>query len=200
MSMPSVSFECTGCDLRGNSSAAFGRYQYLDETGAVPLTQALGICDDCHGFRAIEAFDDAGKVRGEIFIGWIFVMLSRLRILKDETPEDTAEELTGLRRRLGLIRKRKGDERCLTCGGRNVVPFTGKYKHSVRGCDHDSKTGFIHPNCGGEILYWTDGSRMAFVFEEKMYSLEGKFLTSEHPDLTGYRPCLPLSEGTKSAV
>ena len=200
MSVPIVTFECTGCDLRGGNSAAFGRYQYRDATGVVPLSQALGICDDCRGFRAIESFGDAGKVRGEILLGWIFVVLSRLRILKDEAPEDTAEELAGLYGRLRLIRKRKGDERCLTCGGRNVVPFTGKYKHSVRGCDHESKTGFIHPKCGGEILYKADGSRMAFAFEVRTYSLEGKLLTSEYPDLTGYRPCLPLSEGTKSDV
>jgi hypothetical protein len=176
MSVPIVAFECTSCDLHGSSSAAFGRYRYLDATGVVPLIQALGICDDCHGFRAIESFGDAGKVRGEILLGWILVVLSRLRILKNEASEDAAKELTGLNGRLRLIRKRKGDERCLTCGGRNVVPFTGKYKHSVRGCDHESKTGFIHPKCGGEILYKVDGSRIAHAFKVQTYSFEGKLL------------------------
>ena len=200
MSVPIVTFECTGCDLRGGNSAAFGRYQYRDATGVVPLSQALGICDDCHGFRAIESFEDMKKVCGEIALYWIFRTSTRLKIFEDDAPEDAVLEGNGLYRRFGLIRERRGDERCLSCGGPNVVPFTGKYKHSVRGCDHESKTGFVHPKCGGEILYKDTGTRTAFAFAVQTYSLEGKLLTSEYPDLTGYRPCLPLSEGTKSDV
>jgi len=184
--MPIITFECSGCDLRGANSASWGIYRYLDETGEVPLTRALGICEDCNGFQAIESFDDIDEVRTKIAQfrnpfrrtgHWILRTLARFETFKDDMPsKDIREEYASLYRRFDLIHKRRGDERCLVCGGRNVIPFTGKYKYSIQGCDHESKTGFLHPRCGGEILYKSTGLRISYAFEVQTYSLDGEKL------------------------
>jgi hypothetical protein len=149
----------------------------------------IGICDDCNSFTGIELFDDEELVGKEIAklenpirrsCHWILRTLES--IIGDRKSDNLDKKCSGLYRRLDLIRERKGDERCLACGGRNVVPFTGKYKYSVRGCDHESRTGFIHSKCGGEIIYKDDRSRLAFPYQVRSHSPNGEYLMTEYPN------------------
>ena len=168
MSIPVTTYQCSGCELSGSPSVTYGLYKYCDDTvGEIPLTREMGICEDCEKFTAVESFDDVDTVRAKIdeleqlitpdgWWGRFLLLFSPSQTLKRIT------ELGGLNRRLALIGTRKGTERCLVCGGTNIVPFTG------------DRIGFIHPKCGGEIiLQESDGLQMAYAIKEYKFTIDG---------------------------
>ena len=56
--------------------------------------------------------------------------------------------------RFALIQKRRKEPRCLVCGCQNIKPFNGNLELSSNqdGEQGSSKTGFLHPECNGELI------------------------------------------------
>jgi hypothetical protein len=86
-----------------------------------------------------------------------------------------------LARKLSLIRERKGTEKCLCCGAMSITRVDGVYSQVSRSKGRQEKwrTGFVHPNCGGEFLAKPNPIWLHPVFTPNYYTTDGMPLTSD---------------------
>ncbi len=187
MSMPTYDLICSRCDYQSSSMVTWGRFVYEDGNSAFPCKHQLGWCENCAGFVPMEAFDASDQEFQEIesshdwlrrysdsawqhFLNWLIP--SRRKWLTRQH-----DRLEGAIKVMKLSMKRKGTERCLDCGSRNVVPFRGNI--GVTLADNfvfagSSNTGFIHPHCGGEFIAKGSGTRYLVRFTTRRYDTEGE--------------------------
>jgi hypothetical protein len=90
------------------------------------------------------------------------------------------EKITELLDYIELANRRAGDEKCLKCGSHDAVPFPGTIDtNNLMQSDFTysgkSSTGFIHPNCGGEIIIEGTGMRFSYVPSTNIYNTDGTF-------------------------
>jgi hypothetical protein len=90
--------------------------------------------------------------------------------------EDLARKLDEATLLLAIIKQRQSPPRCLECGStRVIVPLVAdrEFWDSV---NTKGAIGFIHPDCGGELLAHKDGLRIAIRTSKRYYTPEGVFI------------------------
>jgi hypothetical protein len=183
MSMPSINLDCDKCDYSGSTMVTWGNYKYRYENQTTPVNRILGWCSDCEGLAPIEDFNNASEILAEIkgLIKPLKVNVRRRISITTskyqcESRVENLERIDQLSSQLHMIIERKGNERCLKCSSTNVSIFDGDYSLEYEGLLYKGlrKTGFIHPNCGGEIIATPNPIRFNMRFEPKFYSPDGK--------------------------
>ena len=182
MSIPFTNLECEKCGFQSGDGVIYGDFRYVDGDSEIPVKRILGWCYDCQKFAAIEDFGDKEEVSAEIekIQDELRAGISKrlpipfFRSRQQQLP-DRLEQLPELIRRLVLIERRKGHEKCLACGSKNVSPFDGNYSQiDPFGSDQENiRTGHIHPGCGGEFLGAISSMRFFVKYEAKFYSIDG---------------------------
>ena len=180
MSMPSINIVCEKCDFTGSSMTTWGRFSYLIDGLEVPLDRELGWCFDCKSFKPIEylssegIMDEIEKFRSELEdmpSNWLLRLIPFVRReIKHYRSEIKKQELL-----LNLIEQRKGTEKCLNCSSTNVKYFDGDYSLEYNGFmfEGEKRTGFIHPECGGEFIATPCGLRFHMKFDTQYYDFDG---------------------------
>ncbi len=189
MSVPHTNLVCNQCNASASTLQLYKYRIYLDGDVEVPVRSTLGWCEACAAIRPVERFDDAAQVRAKLedietelnqrSSSWLKRLLNRALPARRSSLIQLSKERGTLQHRLALIEKRHGNEACLNCGSRRLLPFTGNYELAL-GDDFLYKgskpTGFFHPGCGGEFL--AEGSDIRFHFARitYCYSPAGKLL------------------------
>ena len=182
MSFPFTNLECDKCGFRGSDGVVYGVFRYVAGDSEIPIRRTLGWCSDCRKFAAIEDFNDKeevvaeiAKIQNELRTNTQKRLSISLFSNRHKQRLNRLEQLPGLIKRLALIEKRKGREKCLSCGSDNVSRFDGGYSQiDPFASDQDAiHTGYMHPGCGGEFLATASPMRFFIKYEAKFYSVDG---------------------------
>ncbi len=182
MSMPTIHLNCDKCGYSVSTTVICGSYSYLVNEIKIPLKRKLGWCNCCNSFSAIEYFNDdlfeeiinCRDHLEELQSRWILNCLSSSRRKEINSYQ---KKLIEVSLRLHIISERKGDEKCLSCGSNDILLFDGDYSLEYDIIDGlykgTKKTGFIHPNCGGEFIAIPSSYRIIMGFTPKYYDKYG---------------------------
>lgn len=184
MSVPHANITCNKCDFASNTLVANGLYYYIDGTEKYDLRSQIGWCQECKTLVPMEDFSDAEECREEIIRSYSLIESSihkPLRLLisgnRRGISKISLDKILESSKRLYVISARKGTERCLTCGSYNVKPFDGDCELELdrRNFVYTGvkRTGFVHPECGGELIATGSPARFSYRYEEKLYALDG---------------------------
>jgi hypothetical protein len=187
---------CTVCDFHSASSVVWGRFAYELQGGeSISLRRCLGWCSDCKSLRAIENLtkDSLRKATTELkakvatltnnienanrglsaFFGFAKTRIRRLARDRD-FYQTKLLEATLYR---GVLESRRSSARCLYCGTDKVIsvelPDAPKNGSQL-------VTQFVHPECGGHLVVFDDGFRLALSFPVvRIYDSEGIFVREQ---------------------
>jgi len=188
MSMPTYKVCCNKCDYQAWSHKLWGAKEYVDSSGkGIPVDATFSWCNKCQSIEPIESFDntstyvsklheslDAIKADTNSIIKLFFIrLMSRVRV----TDKYFLNEAQEYARKIEQDIKRKGTEKCLSCGSNDVELYVGDKSigwHSVSETDGESALLNIqHPNCGGEFFIPSEFNRIAMALEKRKFSLDG---------------------------
>ena len=153
MSLSVTTYYCLNCTFKQVDFVHWGVREYLLPNDArVPMEWSLGWCEQCKGLAAVEI-----PCTTEL----------------SEAIRRTAPEFSQLPPRA---------TRCLACGSGQVTAplLTSGLTWSNRKIP--APTGFIHPNCGGELWRMQDGFRVALRQSIKTYTIDGEFIEQVFDD------------------
>ena len=193
MSMPSYKVCCDKCDYQAWSHKLWGAKEYIDSNGkGIPVDATLGWCHKCQSIEPIESFDNTATYvsklhdsleaikadTNSLFKLFFIRLMSRFRV----TDKYFVNEAQEYARKIEQDIKRKGTEKCLTCGSNDVELYVGDKSigwHSIS--EVDDENAFLniqHPNCGGEFYIPPDIIRIAMALEQIKFSLDGNEIKS----------------------
>ena len=206
MSIPSYTMECDRCDYIAGSGITLGRFEYEMPWGRNTIHRSLGWCNQCRGFQAIENFeldafdenwmwDDIESIEKSLLPNTWTYLCSRL----SGSYRQTSSSMETVRKHMQdliICARRKGTERCLSCGSTDHQAFdvavTLEYDGFFNG---KQQTDFIHPGCGGHICLVGSDMRFNWSFRKiRVYSPDGGFIrfeeeSEQESDASG-RACL----------
>lgn len=187
MSMPMYTIKCSGCDYATSNRITWGHFEYESGEKRLSVKRDIAWCNQCHELAAVESFT-VGSFDEE----WIWVELDSLqqevmpsfwryiRARFNGQYRKTSGCLEQVRSRIDellLAIRRKGTERCLTCGSQDLKVF---HVADAGMSDSLSPPEFIHPGCGGQICTSDSSMRISMAFRHiRVYSLNGEFLREE---------------------
>lgn len=195
MSLPVISFSCDRCGFTSSNMVFWGRFYYQIGNGRyIHVERCAGWCFDCQTFAPIEelnqekAMNELQRVKKELWkhqeqlgkiesykIGIIsrwFTSSKKLEALRTKVGYLQINVSSALSY-VNLINSRKSPARCLRCCQSNITPFV---MPPVEDNPGKHLTGFIHPNCGGNIIAENSNTRIAMKYKTCIYSIEGNFL------------------------
>tara|TARA_R110001592_G_scaffold254784_2_gene518241 strand:+ start:1768 stop:2355 length:588 start_codon:yes stop_codon:yes gene_type:complete len=189
MSMPTFKVCCDKCDYEAWSLKLWGAKKYINSEGlSIPIDVTLSWCNNCRALEPVESFDNTSeyvtklqaalnniKANTNSVLKLLFIrLMSRLRIT-DKYFLDEAQEYA---RKIELDLKRKGTEKCLTCGSGDVDLYSGEQSidwHLISESESDNTLVNIkHPYCGGEFYVPPDFIRIAMSAETQTFTVNGK--------------------------
>ena len=185
MSFPTMGIVCDRCDYRMSFTELAGRRVYADADGEVEMGVWFGWCRECGELRPVESFGDAGRLVKEVEEALAELMasspgLGRIRWHgpgRRRRDAAAAETVRAAVRRLALAVERRGTERCLHCGSRDITPFDGKvdleYDTGLGTFVGRCPSGVHHPGCGGEFIVVPETARCSLVPKKWIYSRDG---------------------------
>lgn len=184
MSMPCTILYCDTCDYQRHNTALWGDYAYLSEGVEVPLERVLAWCHKCKSFSAIEDFTNLNgcvshltkSIRSlEVPEGALAALANVLIPARRKANAEAIRNAQTCSLRVDLIRARKGSERCLECGSTEWAAFGDDATRAVNsvGSSGEQRTGFIHPECGGEIIAKPYPWRLNCAFQPQRYEFDG---------------------------
>ena len=202
MSMPVLTYGCTGCDLHAWDAQTWGYRFYIIHGKELKMRVAMGWCDSCHDLSAIEVKPD------EAIEAKIAKEVERLRRVVEnellnnppvrrwwqiravEPPAlicaksdlvDAQEKLRLVRQLRSLMVSRKSGGRCLACGSEQstLLPVLSISASFDRIYPYPKPIGFTHPGCGGELTVCSDGLRLNIRPVRKAYDTEGRLLEAD---------------------
>lgn len=175
MSMASKVLCCNKCNQSANTCMLHQNFQYIFNDTDVKMSTNLGYCHDCDRLSVVEDFDNLDYDIKQI------QSCSKEAIRKARRPLSISftkgmkswnaayvEDLASHAYLLSIAIKRKGDERCLTCLGRNITKFDGdmSIEYGIAGYYEGRKsTGFKHPGCEGEFI--VSGSDIRYILSRE---------------------------------
>lgn len=178
MSMPSICLKCEKCGCHGDTFQLWGNYAYLVDGLEVSMSRQLGFCFDCNGLKPMELFDmeSCRDTLVESVSSLKKIEASTLSTFRRSEKSHYLTEIAKATHLLYIAAKRQGNERCLECGKTHISPFEGDYKLEYNGTLYmgSKRTGFVHPNCGGEFVATPNPVRLHMAFKSKFYDLDGK--------------------------
>jgi hypothetical protein len=195
MSVAPIHLSCSLCTFSASESCMWGNFEYeLSDGTRIPLLRSLGWCHDCKSATPIEqltpikkeltdvlgrprnsAFElklelDRAKSRLRNIFGFGKAAIDRLTSDLEYTIKEEHENTLYN----NLIESRLGSPRCLICSKRDVLSLR---LPSISEGAPAKTTGFIHPECGGELLAENSGFRISKTFRSvRIYDPEGVFL------------------------
>lgn len=199
MSMPSTVLSCDSCEDQTNTFILFHDFFYVYNNIEIAASKGLGYCHECETLSVIENFDD------------IDYSLEQIENCSDELVQQAkkrcsfnltrsmaernasyAQNLTAHAYLLAISLKRKGDERCFSCLSKNIVKFDGDMSLPFSaGCfEGEKKTGFKHPDCGGEYIVYGSESRFNIKQDTRYYTISEDWQLSEVDNLSREPVCL----------
>ncbi len=195
MSMPYRILECEKCGYTASEFSLWGRRSYRVDGLDVPMYVRFGWCARCEELLAIESFEDADTTlkevedaRGDLhrYLGSPLAPLLGLLLPGRRKALGYAMERLHIgARRLHVIARRRGTERCLSCGSREVIPFEGNmdlpYDLMNRSFQGLRLTGFVHPGCGGIFFAKPSGVCINMVMPRRWYDFDGLLIEEKWP-------------------
>jgi hypothetical protein len=189
MSVPHTNLVCNQCNASASTLLLYKHRIYLDGDVKVPVRCTLGWCEACSTIRPVERFDDAAHVCAKLddietelnqrSSSWLKRLFNRVLPASRSSLIQLSKEFVTLQHRLALIERRHGDEACLSCSSRRLLPFTGDYELELGGdffYKGSKPTGFFHPGCGGEFVAQASDIRFNFARITYCYSPAGELL------------------------
>ena len=184
MSMPSVLLKCEKCEFSGCTAVNWGEHTYIEDDKEIAVSNILGWCANCSRFVPVEDFDDEEEVIADLEQAIKIVSASiqkRLVVCISKRARNyrdgMLDSLHALTRKLSLIRERKGTEKCLCCGSMSITRVDGVSRS--KGRQEKWRTGFVHPDCGGEFLAKPNPIWLHPVLTPNYYTTDGMPLTSD---------------------
>jgi len=196
--MPATSLTCDRCNFATSNTIFWGIFYYqINHDSFINIERSVGWCFDCQTFTPIEELNkekataELQRLKKELseyqeqlnktesyktgFITRLFTSGSKLAGLKEKVKYLQAN-VDEARLYVNLINSRKNPPRCLLCCRSNITPFV---LPSVEDGSGKHLSGFIHPNCGGNIIVENEGIRISKKLRTRIYSMEGNFLKEE---------------------
>jgi ferredoxin len=190
MSVPSYTFKCSECDFSASGDLLIGPTVYDDGHNQFTCNYEAAWCNTCESITPLEVLklnkhqlESAQLALDELSLNAHSPWSNFLNVIfksKRKMLFREINEISDLLKYMELAKKRKGDEKCLKCGSHDATPFMGnKELAGMRTIDFTysgkSPTGFIHPNCGGEIAAVGDDIRFSFAPSTNIYNMDGSF-------------------------
>lgn len=191
---------CTTCGFRTSDVGSWGLKEYVLSNGVrLTVNWTLGWCHDCKNARAIELLDlDAAEevlrqtqaeLAGSTFHPdklWCQLLklvpsLWRFNLEHWQSTKDAYDDALDL---VELIRNRQTERKCLSCGSTHVDARLVTNPEATLENGGFARTGFIHPECGGDMYMTQEGLRLAIKPVARRYTTEGDF--TEDEALGGY--------------
>lgn len=198
MSVEAGQIMCDRCDFRTLTSVLWGRYQYEMPDGTrFNLNRRAGWCYDCNKVVPVEDLrrrdfsnDYMGNLVDSMFkyesdirklesgvMGWLGLnkgliqdLKGKIQVIKDQQCEIITHN--------NMVESRIEKERCLECSGQNISYLNPPEQEACT--QQYIPTGFIHPNCNGQIMIGYFGFRIAMSFNViRIYDTKGVFLRKE---------------------
>jgi len=198
MSVATTQITCSNCSFSASDSVNWGHFSYeLDDGTLIPLQRSLGWCNHCSDVVAIESLspipmqqtDILGRPRKSVFELKLELQTTKNRLRnifgfgKDRIARLTSDlEFTVKEERENdlynnLVESRAGSPRCLRCSLRDIHPLKIP---DLTERHPPLSTGFIHPECGGQIMACKSGFRVSMRFDRvRIYDCEGCFLRED---------------------
>ena len=202
MSMPVLTYSCSGCDLTAWDAMLWGYRYYLVGHEEYPMYGGMGWCP-CEALVPSENRPDAeteahlaheserltwalDAQRREDGLARRWWQLSRRDSAQASQFKyqltDTQEALEWVRTLRALLCERVSGNRCLRCGSENTF-LLPKIPVALDFFDDDSsppiELGCRHPQCGGELMVQSTGLRLSIKTTSRAYDLEGRRLEAE---------------------
>jgi hypothetical protein len=202
MSMPTLTYGCTACDLRAWDSKTWGHRFYKIDGNEFRMHVAMGWCEGCSDLSVIE-IKPTGVLESELaakvarlhaelavqllrtppFRSWWQLMATKSsEVICVEFAVSHAEEsLASLRQLLPLMQARKSASRCLECQSEQcfllpVMPIKDSYD-DVYSSAMPVPLDCDHPGCGGTFTVNNEGLRFSVRTVTRAYDLEGRLLS-----------------------
>ena len=184
MSAQSVNLNCDICGFESSTREVWGEFYYINNHLKTPVNRALGWCEQCSKFCPIEDFSNQISICEEIdslikYFKNDYSQKSVLLIGKKLREDRLFKlELIGvLNEQSKIISKRIGSEKCLNCGSTNVEILISdclsRIDERIRHSTGSIRTGYIHPNCGGEIIATPSPLHIQMEFTPRYYRSDG---------------------------
>ncbi len=200
MSWHVTTYYCTTCGFRTSDTGSWGLKEYVLSTGVrLTIDWRLGWCHDCKSVRAVELLDlqiaeeVLRQIQSELAAStfnpkkwWCHLFklipnLWRFNLEHWQSSKDAYDDALDI---VELIRNRQAARKCLSCGGTHVVaPLVTNAEATLENGGF-AKTGFVHPECGGDMYMTEEGVRLAIKPVARRYTTEGEFIDDEA--LSGY--------------
>ncbi|UUO22881.1 hypothetical protein FGD67_06520 [Colwellia sp. M166] len=191
MSMPTYKVCCDKCDYEAWSLKLWGAKEYIDSEGQrIPVDVTLNWCNECQSLEPVESFDHTEE--------YVKKLKEALNNIKDNTnsvpklfyirlmswfrgaDQCFLNEALEYTRKIELDFKRKGTEKCLTCGADDVHIYSGNkgidWQLKFENDNDNTITNIQHPNCGGEFYISTDVIRVAMSSDMRTFTINGEEL------------------------
>lgn len=175
MSMPATLLDCEKCGYGGSASVTRGDFRYQIGGSEYPVSRKLAWCLDCSGFvpaEDFESYEEQNYSREDTLSAPVGGIFNRLFSVRKRRIEKTPIVAAAKPKRPPMQAR---PERCLSCGGINFLDVD---------IDHEKldpfapeqpplRTGFIHPQCGGEFLASLSQGWFNVRFEPKYFDSDG---------------------------
>lgn len=203
MTMPVITYSCTGCDLSAWDAMLWGYRYYRVGHKRYSMSVGMGWCRECQALVPVEKRPDAQSEAllvqaSERLIHALDAQRREDRLVRrwwqwcqrDSAQAarlkyqlaDTQEALERVRTLRALLQARVSDNRCLRCGSEQnfllpASPLSADYFND----DSSSPValGHQHPQCGGELMVQYTGMRLSIRSTSSAYDLEGRWLETE---------------------
>ncbi|MGO1247842.1 MAG: hypothetical protein ACTHY5_10310 [Oceanisphaera sp.] len=180
MSIPTLTYGCTGCDSFCWSLMKHAGFYYLVEETRFQVYVEMGVCHQCTEIYPIEVFPEVAEIRqlkqtletqrAQLFsekaqhdqanqsLRWwqrkkdLPYALSQL----NSSCEDIEKRVSNMEQTYNALSGRIALPKCLRCGSTEHTLFPS-YQNT--GNDKDF-LGLKHPRCGGELIVINDGLRL----------------------------------------
>lgn len=201
MTMPVITYSCTGCDLSAWDAMLWGYRYYRVGHKRYSMSVGMGWCRECQALVPVEKRPDAQSEAllvqaSERLIHALDAQRREDRLVRrwwqwcqrDSAQAarlkyqlaDTQEALERVRTLRALLQARVSDNRCLRCGSENTFLLPESPADYL---DDDSsppvELGCRHPQCGGELMVQSTGLRLSIRTTPCAYDLEGRRLDAE---------------------
>lgn len=198
MSMSLSIFTCDRCDFRASEDIVWGRFYYqLSDGSLIPLERELGWCSSCKTLAPVERLSINNAIHDEIqslkvdFARYeaellnlenrsFFIKCFMSSKKKEEIKKNFAYTRQVLKEKMELVNilsSRKTPPRCLICSSDEVISYEFPSISIDEPPGKHYLTGFIHPDCGGNIMISNSGIRLIMQMKRRSYSTEGVFIT-----------------------
>ncbi|MGK0371264.1 MAG: putative RNA-binding Zn-ribbon protein involved in translation (DUF1610 family) [Glaciecola sp.] len=190
MSIPSYTYKCSRCDFNAPGTLLTGHTVYDDGEHHIDCTYKAAWCCFCESITPLEVFtlDKSQYEKAILTVDRVVECTSSFwqNIFNALVPsrrklvESELNDITLLLKYMELANQRSGDEKCLKCGSHDTRPFMSNsgLTEVLRNnfiSSGSSPTGFMHPNCGGEIIAVGDDMRLNLVPSTNIYNMDGSF-------------------------